>query len=162
VERVLTVNNTTMDYKKKYEDALERAKKNYKTAQDYLCEGSQIGVECLKNTLTTIFPELAESEDERIRKWLIAQLKIKIGDNATLNNMIYKALAWIEKQGEQKPQRIISAEAKEALYSKPTWSEEDDIHQRDAIYAAENIYTDKCGKEELVNWLKTLKQRIGE
>lgn len=32
----------------------------------------------------------------------------------------------LEKQGEQKPQRMISAEAKEALYDKPDWSDEDE------------------------------------
>ena len=40
-------------------------------------------------------------DDEKIRKWLIAQLQIKIGDNATLNNMIYKAIAWLKKQGKE-------------------------------------------------------------
>lgn len=66
-----------MNYEKRYKEALERAKKNYKTAQDYLCEGSRIGVECLKNTLTTIFPELKEYEDERIRTLLISSVKNK-------------------------------------------------------------------------------------
>ena len=46
---------------KRYDEVLEIAKKNYVTAQD-LCEGSQIGVECFKNTLGNIFPELKESE----------------------------------------------------------------------------------------------------
>ena len=40
-------------------------------------------------------------DDEKIRKLLIAQLQIKIGDNATLNNMIYKAIAWLKKQGKE-------------------------------------------------------------
>ena len=55
----------------------------------------------LNEALEFLIPELKEPEDEKIRKWLIAQLKIKISDNATLNNMIYKAIAWLEKQGEQ-------------------------------------------------------------
>lgn len=46
------------------------------------------------------------------------------------------------------------------LNDKPIWSEDDDVHLRDAIYAAENIYIDKCGKEELVAWLKSLKERL--
>lgn len=57
----------------------------------------------VRTALETLHPELKESEDEKIRKWMIAQLKIKIGDNATLNNMIYKAIAWLEKQGGKKP-----------------------------------------------------------
>lgn len=83
-----------MDYEQKYNEALERARKWYnKTEPDsYTC------------IVESIFPELnepKESENEKIRKWLIAQLQIKIGDNATLNNMIYKAIAWLEKQGGQ-------------------------------------------------------------
>lgn len=46
---------------KRYDETLEIAKKNYVTAQD-LSEGSQIGVECFKNTLESISPELKESE----------------------------------------------------------------------------------------------------
>ena len=96
---------------KAYDKALEKANALYKTAEPM--SGCNV-------ILETLFPELKESENERIRKWLIAQLKIKIGDNATLNNMIYKAIAWLEKQGEKKSQRMISAEAKEAMYDKPT------------------------------------------
>ena len=81
---------------KAYDEALKRASNLHKDAIE------------MENTMTTktcevIFPELKESEGERIRKWLIAQLQIKIGDNATLNAMIYKSIAWLEKQGEQKP-----------------------------------------------------------
>lgn len=77
-----------MDYKEK----LEEAKKLYESAN-----ADQ------KYVLESLFPELAGSEDEKIRKWLIAQLKIKIGYNATLNNMIYKAISWLEKQEKKEP-----------------------------------------------------------
>ena len=80
-------------YEKKYKEALEKAKALY---------GSSEPMSGCHVILETLFPELKESEDEKIRKWLIAQLKIKKGDNATLNNMIDKAIAWLEKQGEQK------------------------------------------------------------
>ena len=46
-----------------------------------------------------------ESEDEKIRKWIIAQLQFKIGDNVTLDNMICKAIDWLEKQGETNNQK---------------------------------------------------------
>ena len=81
-----------IDYEKKYNEALERAKKWY-----YAPNADKIPTYA-NRVIEEIFPELAESEDEKIRKWLIAQLKIKIGDNATLNNMIYKAIAWLERQ----------------------------------------------------------------
>ncbi len=91
---------------KAYDKALEIAKKNYDVAQD-LCNGSQIGVECFKNTLTNIFPELGESKDEKIRKALIALLKFGLEDGSAVapgfNETKEQALAWLEKQGEQKP-----------------------------------------------------------
>ena len=46
--------------------------------------------------------EANNSEDEHIRKWLMAQLIIKMGDNPDLDEMINKALDWLVKQGEQK------------------------------------------------------------
>ena len=51
-----------MDYEKKYKEALERAK----MILCNVCEGSASA-----NDIETIFPELAESEDERIRKAIL-------------------------------------------------------------------------------------------
>lgn len=58
------------------------------------------------------FPELKESKDEKIRKWLVSQLKIKSDDtNSDLNSMINKAISWLEKQGKQKLQGKSALEA---------------------------------------------------
>ena len=66
----------------------------------------------MEEDIIKIFPELKESEDEKIRKWLISQLKIKSGDtNSDLNIMINKAISYLEKQGEQKPQGKSALEA---------------------------------------------------
>ena len=77
-----------MDYKQKYEEALEIAK--------YYKERDNI------QFLEDIFPELKESEDERIRKEIIAYLDVqevlaqgKYGD-------FKEWIAWLEKQDEQK------------------------------------------------------------
>lgn len=86
---------------KRYDEALEIAKKNCVTAQD-LCEGSQIGVECFKNTLESIFPELKESRDERIRKNCIHFLELQKQHHAATFE-IEECIAWLEKQGEHKP-----------------------------------------------------------
>lgn len=55
--------------------------------------------------LIHIFPELEESEDERIRKAILELVRqsSEILDKQNQNNMI----AWLEKQGEQKPAVII-------------------------------------------------------
>ena len=54
-----------------------------------------------------VFPELKESEDERIRKWLIALIKSnEYGSISSAGKMPcpkQKVLDWLEKQGEQKP-----------------------------------------------------------
>ena len=84
-----------MDYKQKYEQAMLRMNK--------WVEGSEI-IEP-KEVAEFIFPELKESMDERIRKSLIGHLmecrnqcrsEVMIGEYA-------KWIAWLEKQGEQKP-----------------------------------------------------------
>ena len=79
-----------MDYEKKYKEALERAKQF--SEKPYL--------EDSKGIVGYIFPELAESEDERIRKSLIDMLKND-------EKCYLKEIAWLEKQGEQKPAVII-------------------------------------------------------
>lgn len=84
-----------MNYEKAYKEALERAKNLHKDAIDMdenirakLCE--------------IIFPELNESEDEKIRKWLIDTIKSVPNDSIEWD-VINKSdvLAWLEKQGEQ-------------------------------------------------------------
>ena len=89
-----------MDYKEKYKEALERAKKEWVENLD----------NCYTNyreRLEIIFPELKESEDERIRKdiiWCIEHSGIKshkpINPHATTT--VKEALTWLEKQGVQK------------------------------------------------------------
>jgi len=79
---------------KAYDEALERAKKLHED-----CDGKPV-----LGWYEYIFPELAESEDEKIRKWLIgllSELQYHLcGDEREMGN---KALAWVEKQCEQKP-----------------------------------------------------------
>ena len=73
-----------------YDEAIKRAKKSY---------GNEI--------TEKIFPELKEGDDENIRRWIIDDIRYNI-NNEPLNNSEYKkkgekAIAWLEKQGEQKP-----------------------------------------------------------
>ena len=63
-----------------------------------------------------IFPELKESEDEKIKNWIVAKLT-QICRNATgeedkdVVEKYHKACAWLEKQGEQKSQGKSALEA---------------------------------------------------
>lgn len=195
---------------KAYDEALEIAKKNYVTAQD-LCEGSQIGVECFKNTLESIFPELKENEDEKIRKELTEFLKSAAGgflDTAIQCKTFSKWAVWIEKQENFSKKDVDDAYLKgmadtkneiekqyEANYQirkdiatfifnykgdikdrakwmnylgikvsfaekqdkqKNAWSEDDEKMVKDIIASIDAL----C-YHGMVNWLKSLKERIG-
>ena len=179
-------------YEKKYKEALERAREYWETDND-----NTLDIKA-KGTMEYLFPELKESEDERIRKELISLVenwKIFNPNSPFDEHPVYtsdkdtvdKILAWLEKQGEtytkkdvdnaylegmafakdelekqgkQKSQRMISAEAKEAMYDKPAWSKEDDVRLQACIDAlqAESL----MGKVDTVmtKWLESLKQRI--
>jgi hypothetical protein len=84
-------------YKKKYDEALERARNLHKDAVE------------MENNMTTkiceiIFPELNESEDEKVSKKLINIVKksYEQGGYALHKWEADEMLAWLEKQGEQK------------------------------------------------------------
>ena len=84
-----------MDYEKKYKDALDRAR-------DLMTNQNPPAFD--EHLIEIVFPELKESEDARIRKMLRAYIhdfgvpKEYFGDVETSD-----VLAWLEKQGEQKP-----------------------------------------------------------
>lgn len=70
------------------EDKLKEAQRLYETAnadQRYVLE--------------SLFPELKESEDERTRKEIVRFIRMEVDDEIVGN----KWIAWLEKQGEQKP-----------------------------------------------------------
>ena len=90
------------------------------------------------------FPELKESEDEKIRKGMLAAFKRadkEFWSDADLP--IKSIIAWLEKQGEQ-----MSA-----------WSEEDEKKISDILAilrGGENCY---YNSPTLIDWLKSLKYR---
>jgi len=59
----------------------------------------------------------------------------------------------------KKPQSTISAEAKEAMYNKTAWSEEDEDNLTDIFVAIDNFHTTNH-KKELITFLKSLKDRV--
>ena len=116
-----------------------------------------------KEKLENIFPELKESEDEKVRKDIISY--IQVANQVIPQFQKDKWIAWLEKQGEKKPQRMISAEAKEAMYDKPAWSEEDEDFMYDTLSNLTEL-KDRYGEGygnvgKCIDWLKFLKQRIG-
>ena len=90
---------STEEKAKRYDEALERARKLQENSNGMI----------LKKWLWNIFSELKESEDEKIRKWIVRTLK-------SLNNsliqidgayeMMLPAIAWLEKQGEKSVDKL--------------------------------------------------------
>ena len=75
-----------MEYEKKYKEALERARKiHHETEFDYE-----------KGMMEEIFPELKESEDEKIKRELRNDLLLYVPTPE-------RYIAWLEKQGKHKP-----------------------------------------------------------
>ena len=107
-----------MDYEKAYKEALERAKKLHKDAITLQLEQDIKDYEY-------IFPELKESEDERIRKFLIEDIKDTLSSkdfkhyNPEHTKKLEEALAWLEKQGERKSvDNLTSQEAMDIAVAK--------------------------------------------
>ena len=94
------------------------------------------------------FPELKESEDERIRKWCISHFRECF--RVTKDNVEYKeylnnkVIPWLEKQGEQKP----------------AWSEEDETRLTNTIIMLKegaSLHFNKKDITKAVEWLKSLR-----
>lgn len=87
-----------MDYEKVYKEALERAKSLIPNVDNG-------GILYNRTDLEYIFPELRETEDKKIKQWLLGQMN-KFHSESMNNNcseesqQILKAIAWIEKQGK--------------------------------------------------------------
>ena len=140
--------------------------------------------------IENIFPELKESEDERMRKALIRFFQWFPYDRLNDENLKPKeAIAWLEKQGEQKPKwgdddeqyllvcknalrkyqvsdkwdaDIISKWLEDKLKQgeqKPKWTEEDEERLQSCISTLQG--KGLMGGVDTINtkWLKSLKQR---
>ena len=99
------------DYKEKYEMALEGIQEILSSGQD------SIKMPQLQLRLQGIFPELKESEDEKIREMLIDSFtRADMGGEIYGKGVTYKqVIAWLEKQGEQKP--IMNVPTREVILS---------------------------------------------
>lgn len=128
-----------MDYEKAYKDALERAKSF--ELQEY------------KNIMAYVFPELAESEDERIRKWLEETIE-SMSDNNIIFNDVRRidVLHWLEKQGEKPQVDGFDAELNALLKKYEHLPKEE-------ILGCLNFYVLVLGKEMEEQWNFTAKRK---
>jgi len=72
-----------------YDEAIKKAGERYNKEYTSTLE---------RSTLAYVFPELKESKDEKMTKHIIQILKDNFSGEDT-----DKCIAWLEKQGEQKP-----------------------------------------------------------
>jgi hypothetical protein len=82
-----------MNYEEKYKEALKVIESLYNVVKYQSSSDALL----TSQTIEKAFPELRESEDERIRKEIIQSIK----DNMCVIHK-EKCLVWLEKQGEQK------------------------------------------------------------
>lgn len=176
-----------MDYKEKYEQALERCKKEFNF------NNLAYSHEEIKQRLEHIFPELKESEDEKIRKQILDCFKTmkQQGCFPSKHKEQYNSwIAWLEKQKERGPlskdeeytlARIIEyledndcpSAWKDLLYNVYTlpyqkeqksaeWSEEDEKNFNTIL----NLMRDSDLSAQLTNklsdWFKFIKKRMKE
>lgn len=87
------------DYEKLYKEAIERAKE-FMTNKGVALNADAFRT--AKELTETIFPELKESEDEKIRKVQLDYWRSN-GSKEWQGVPVQEIIAWLEKQGDQKP-----------------------------------------------------------
>ena len=126
-----------------------------------------------KEDLRSIFPEIFESADERIRKEIISHLQHEYVVKRYVSDVEYdRWIAWLEKQGNV---NALIQEAAEKSYTdgmrverkrwiekqgKPMWTDEDEKRLQSCIIELQG--KGLMGGVDTIDtkWLKSLKQRI--
>ena len=121
-------NNNLQEKAKAYDAALKRAKAAIDIAADK---------DLVKGVAITILPELCESEDEKIRKELLAV----INDLVLPNEQKARFNAWLEKQKEEKPIE---------------WSKEDENYYNEVCKCIEKATSDSAAEHGLLVWFENL------
>jgi hypothetical protein len=129
-----------MNYEQKHQEDLEAAKGWLAIAKE---NNNTIAIQILKK----FFPELKESEDEKIRKALLESFKYQQRESYTdkewLNGIkLSEIVSWLEKQGEQK-----------------SWSKEDERLLNNMVIVIKDYYN-KEDAQSLISWLKSLKDKM--
>jgi hypothetical protein len=96
---------TQEDKAKAYDKALKVIKDNLDALDEIAETGAKtVNIQTIKNCFHRAFPELKESEDERIRKELLEHcINRRDGKQVCVDASDYRRWAnWLEKQGEQK------------------------------------------------------------
>ena len=106
---------------KAYDDIVNKAESMHKMACGTNCENTRTALE-------NLFPQLAESEDERIRKEIVSFIKSVNHSYLCGTDRRTKWLTWLEKQKEQKP---ISQEDFDTAKHEALWEEQKPVEKQD-------------------------------
>lgn len=131
-----------------YDEALRKAKEALDSLGDnYIC--NHLTKDDIREMYANFFPELIETEDERIRQELISLFRdCSNGRNHPYNSSDSKRwLAWLEKQGEK------GTNGNEREIPNSSWSEEDEMRFNNIFTLLEELPLSQ-------NWLKSLKDRV--
>ena len=120
-----------MNYEKKYKEAFERAKKELNTCGSQDCDAAR--------QIFRLFPELKESEDEKMRRELIAYFRNNSVSIKWSGLDVKKVIEWLEKQ-------------------KYTQRDVDDAYLKGICDAKHEL--EKQGEHD--NWAEELNNRIKE
>ena len=139
-----------MNYEQKYKEALRVMESLYNVVK-YQSNSDAL---LTTQTIEKAFPEFKESEDERIRKSLIALIKeIKLQPLKRLEDW-NGMLDWLEKQGEQKPQGKSSLEV---------WKDmRFEVYQQASGNRHEPNYSDDATKMFSLNDIDEIFEKIAE
>lgn len=132
---------------KRYDEALEELRGLLEGIREEKCK-------ILEEDIISIFPELQENEDEKIRKGIIRNLEYLM-DSAEgfVKDELKERIVWLEQQGKQSKQKFAE------------WSKEDEAItlQIEQIMKCASFLNIVPGKLNKINkLLKSLKQRIKE
>ena len=125
----------------RYDEALKRAEKLYERGT-------------ITESLGHVFPELAGSEDEKIRKTIIRFFKDQYSNETEMYDgsvTVGKAIAWLEKQGEQKQELLTKEKALKNspfVEQKPADKVEPMFHEGDWVVQGCNILKIRCVGDE--------------
>lgn len=129
-------------YEKKYKNALEWAKQVMNGETGFI-----------RKEVEEVFPELKESEDERIKEEIKELIIIPTWKTESEFHRRRELVAWLEKQGE----KILANSCKTC---KDAWSEEDEHRVKDTIYfldTAKKHYASTVELNACIDWLKSLR-----
>lgn len=157
VGSMLKENN--MDYEKEYKEALERAR-DYKN--DIIHTELKVG----ENIMDYIFPELKESENEKIRKSIIELIEwVKEQqihtDHNTDGTKWDDMIAWLEKQSKENMIKALRLEYEKGKADglqeqRKEWTSEDLLNRNEIIDILQEY-----NRDDLINWLEK-QESVGE